>query len=149
MHANHPTPNIRYATKRPSKKSVIEPAVSSKPTGEYEPVNVLQDVKIAIQRLDYPMDRNVFEQWKQSTLSILESATGNGSDPALHSRLSPRETEVMSMLLQGRRLKEIAAQLEISVKTVTTHRARLLRKLRLEDNLGLYRYGIRHGLISV
>jgi DNA-binding NarL/FixJ family response regulator len=55
----------------------------------------------------------------------------------------------MSMILAGRRLKEIAAQLDISVKTVTTHRSRLLRKLGIEDNLGLYRYGIRNGLISV
>jgi DNA-binding NarL/FixJ family response regulator len=117
-------------------------------------VNALQDVKIAIQHFDYPVDRAAFESWKQQTLALLESAGGNGhhtvsNDPPLHARLSPRENEVMSMLLQGRRLKEIAAELQISVKTVTTHRARLLRKLRLEDNLGLYRYGIRNGLISV
>ena len=55
----------------------------------------------------------------------------------------------MSMILEGQRLKEIAANLDISVKTVTTHRSRLLRKLGLEDNLGLYRYGVRSGLISV
>ncbi len=115
-------------------------------------MNAITDVKIAIQRLDFPIDRDSFEQWKQTTLALLETA-GNGhtvsDDPPLHARLSPRENEVMSMLLQGRRLKEIAAQLEISVKTVTTHRARLLRKLRLEDNLGLYRYGVRNGLITV
>src|SRR5438132_13564299 len=68
---------------------------------------------------------------------------------APHKRLSRRESEVMSMILIGKRLKEIAATLDISVKTVTTHRSRLLRKLSLDDNLGLYRYGIRHGLISL
>ena len=66
-----------------------------------------------------------------------------------HHRLSPREREVMGMILGGQRLKEIAARLDISVKTVTTHRSRLLKKLSLEDNLGLYRYGIRNGFISV
>ena len=71
---------------------------------------------------------------------------GNGNR---HQKLSPREREVMTMILTGRRLKEIAAVLDISVKTVTTHRSRLLRKLGVEDNLGLYRYGVRHGLISV
>lgn len=74
---------------------------------------------------------------------------GDGQEEAKHSRLSPREREVMTMILSGRRLKEIAATLDISVKTVTTHRSRLLRKLGVEDNLGLYRYGIRNGLISV
>lgn len=73
------------------------------------------------------------------------SSNGNGH----HQRLSPREREVMNMILSGKRLKEIAAMLDISVKTVTTHRSRLLRKLGLEDNLGLYRYGVRNGLISV
>src|SRR5262245_65724507 len=62
-----------------------------------------------------------------------------------HTRLSRRQSEVMSMTLLGKRLKEIAATLETSVKTVTTHRPRLLRKLHLEDNLSLYRYGISHG----
>jgi two-component system invasion response regulator UvrY len=73
--------------------------------------------------------------------------SGNGDGK--HHKLSPREREVMNMILEGRRLKEIAAVLDISVKTVTTHRSRLLRKLGIDDNLGLYRYGIRHGLISV
>jgi DNA-binding CsgD family transcriptional regulator len=74
---------------------------------------------------------------------------GNGSQPEQHQRLSPREREVMNMILSGRRLKEIAATLDISVKTVTTHRSRLLRKLGVDDNLGLYRYGVRNGLITV
>jgi DNA-binding NarL/FixJ family response regulator len=93
------------------------------------------------------------ESQKQELIELVEtlnfipiSANGNGNG---HKKLSPREREVMTMILDGRRLKEIAATLEISVKTVTTHRSRLLRKLGLDDNLGLYRYGIRHGLIGV
>jgi len=77
------------------------------------------------------------------------NGNGNGNGNGHHQRLSPREREVMDMILSGRRLKEIAAVLDISVKTVTTHRSRLLRKLNLEDNLGLYRYGIRNGLIGL
>jgi DNA-binding CsgD family transcriptional regulator len=78
-------------------------------------------------------------------IARIGASSGNGS----HQKLSPREREVMGMILDGRRLKEIASTLDISVKTVTTHRSRLLRKLGLEDNLGLYRYGVRNGLISV
>jgi DNA-binding CsgD family transcriptional regulator len=91
---------------------------------------------------------------KQELLTLVDAlatfpgGTGYGTVPT-HQRLSPRESEVLNMILDGRRLKEIAASLDISVKTVTTHRSRLLRKLGLEDNLGLYRYGVRSGLISV
>lgn len=77
------------------------------------------------------------------------NGNGNGHAEAQHHRLSPREREVMNMILSGRRLKEIAVTLDISVKTVTTHRSRLLKKLGIDDNLGLYRYGVRNGLISV
>lgn len=86
------------------------------------------------------------ERLKAEMLSVLERADA-GED--LHLRLSRREREVMTMMLEGQRLKAIAAHLDISVKTVTTHRARLMRKLGVEDNLGLYRYGIRNRLISV
>jgi DNA-binding CsgD family transcriptional regulator len=88
---------------------------------------------------------------KRELLTLVETIVpfhaDGGHTP--HQRLSPREAEVLSMILEGRRLKEIGAKLDISVKTVTTHRSRLLRKLGLEDNLGLYRYGVRNGLISV
>ena len=83
----------------------------------------------------------------ETLMLLYPEASGNGNGH--HQRLSPRERQVMNMILSGRRLKEIAATLNISVKTVTTHRSRLLRKLGVEDNLGLYRYGIRNGLINV
>jgi two-component system invasion response regulator UvrY len=88
---------------------------------------------------------------KQELLTLIEALApgANGNGHGSHQRLSPRENEVMTMILGGQRLKEIAAKLDISVKTVTTHRSRLLRKLGIEDNLGLYRYGVRNGLISM
>ncbi|HYO75823.1 MAG TPA: LuxR C-terminal-related transcriptional regulator [Thermoanaerobaculia bacterium] len=90
------------------------------------------------------------ELQKQELLSLIEAlAPTNAHGHSSHQRLSPRENEVMTMILAGRRLKEIAAHLDISVKTVTTHRSRLLRKLGIEDNLGLSRYGVRNGLINV
>ena len=117
---------------------------------------LLQQLRNTIETLD---TANLDSQ-KDELLGILNALTpadgnGNGNGHASgngngkHKRLSPREQEVMTMILGGRRLKEIAASLDISVKTVTTHRSRLLRKLGVEDNLGLYRYGIRNGLISV
>ncbi len=89
------------------------------------------------------------ERIKLEMLAIIDALFPPEFAEAPHRRLSRRESEVMSMILVGKRLKEIAATLDISVKTVTTHRSRLLRKLSLDDNLGLYRYGIRHGLIAL
>lgn len=107
----------------------------------------LQQLRSTIETLD---TENLHTQ-KERLLELLEALMpgSNGEGNGRHHRLSPREREVMTMILSGRRLKEIAAALDISVKTVTTHRSRLLRKLGVEDNLGLYRYGIRNGLISV
>ena len=106
--------------------------------------------KELIGALNTSLSEQELEGIKRELLAICEMAILRPEVvEAPHRRLSRRESEVMSMILIGKRLKEIAATLEISVKTVTTHRSRLLRKLRLDDNLGLYRYGIRHGLIKL
>ncbi|HEU4520674.1 MAG TPA: LuxR C-terminal-related transcriptional regulator [Thermoanaerobaculia bacterium] len=99
-----------------------------------------------IESLRPGMPASELETIKLEMLSVIERANAGEE---LHLKLSRREREVMTMMLEGQRLKEIAARLDISVKTVTTHRARLMRKLQVEDNLGLYRYGIRNGLIGV
>lgn len=118
-------------------------------------MNPLQQLKASIENLGNCDD---LLRQKQELLSLVDTlalsysgnGNGNGQDGETHHlRLSPREREVMGMILSGRRLKEIAAVLDISVKTVTTHRSRLLRKLGIEDNLGLFRYGVRNGLIHV
>lgn len=113
-------------------------------------MNPMIELRHSIENLNVLND---LELQKQAMLSLVERAISIfpplSASEGHHQRLSPRESEVLSMILTGRRLKEIAATLDISVKTVTTHRSRLLRKLGLEDNLGLYRYGVRNGLISV
>jgi DNA-binding NarL/FixJ family response regulator len=106
-------------------------------------------LRAVIDNLEFPLTREAFDAFKSQALELLDDGAPAISGDGLHRKLSPREHEVMDMLLSGKRLKEIGAALDISVKTVTTHRARLLRKLQLDDNLGLYRYGVRHGFISV
>lgn len=63
-------------------------------------------------------------------------------------RLSPRESEIMEMILAGKAIKEIGRALGISSKTVTTHRTRLLEKLNLTSNRDLFRYAVTHKLID-
>lgn len=64
------------------------------------------------------------------------------------SPLSGREREVLQAIAEGRTTKEIAALLGISVKTVETHRMRLMGKLDIREIAGLVRYAIRQGMIE-
>jgi two-component system, NarL family, invasion response regulator UvrY len=65
-----------------------------------------------------------------------------------HTSLSPRELEIMLDLVRGQRPKEIAARLDISEKTVATHRARLMRKIGVSDNRQLLLYALKAGLTN-
>lgn len=60
--------------------------------------------------------------------------------------LSPRETEVAMLLLQGLRQEEIARRLSLSAKTVNTHKTRLFEKLRIQDSIALARLASQYGL---
>jgi two-component system, NarL family, response regulator NreC len=63
-------------------------------------------------------------------------------------RLSAREHQVLQLVGEGKSTKEVAKHLGVSVKTVESHRARLMRKLDLHETAGLVRYAIRRGLIQ-
>jgi len=66
----------------------------------------------------------------------------------LASSLTHREREVVQQVAEGRINKEIAARLSISVKTVETHRANAMRKLKLRTTADLVRYAVRNQLIQ-
>lgn len=71
----------------------------------------------------------------------------NGArEPALHNQLSDRELDVLRRLIAGHRPTEIANALHLSVKTVSTHKSRILERLQLPNMAALIRYGIEHGL---
>jgi DNA-binding NarL/FixJ family response regulator len=63
--------------------------------------------------------------------------------------LSPREREVIKFIAEGRNIKEIAFDLDISPKTVETHRRRIMQKLKLKRDADLTRYAIREQIISL
>jgi two-component system invasion response regulator UvrY len=60
--------------------------------------------------------------------------------------LSPREYQVLTLLASGLTVTEIAGQLSLSVKTISTYRCRLLEKLNLKNNVELIRYALKEGL---
>jgi DNA-binding NarL/FixJ family response regulator len=61
--------------------------------------------------------------------------------------LSARERQVLQLVSEGNSNKQVAEQLGVSIKTVESHRARLMRKLDLHETAGLVRYAIRNGMI--
>lgn len=62
--------------------------------------------------------------------------------------LTPRQREVLQLIAEGQSTKEIARRLELSVKTVDTHRSQLMQQLNIHEVAGLVRYAIRAGLVS-
>lgn len=62
--------------------------------------------------------------------------------------LTARESEVLKMVAEGWKTREISRRLHISEKTVETHRASILEKLHLHDTASLVRYAVRHGLVE-
>ena len=62
--------------------------------------------------------------------------------------LTPRQREILQLVAEGRSTKEIASLLELSVKTVETHRAQIMERLDIPDLAGLVRYAVRAGLVS-
>jgi DNA-binding NarL/FixJ family response regulator len=76
----------------------------------------------------------------------LARALRAGEGRPAHERLSDRELEVLRGIAAGKRVKEIAGQLSLSEKTVSTYRARLLEKLDLRTNEQLVQYARREGL---
>src|SRR2546425_5023001 len=63
-------------------------------------------------------------------------------------RLSSRETEVLQLIAEGRLNKQIAGELNLSIKTIEKHRQQLMNKLGIHDIAGLTRYAISKGIIE-
>jgi DNA-binding NarL/FixJ family response regulator len=69
-------------------------------------------------------------------------------DKPLHATLANREYQVLLLLGEGHTVKEIAAQLSLSVKTISTYRTRILRKLHLRTTADIVRYTVSQQLLS-
>lgn len=79
--------------------------------------------------------------------ALVQSAMSQNEGPP-HTALSDREYQVFRMLASGTSISDIAAQLNLSVKTVSTHKARLLEKLGLRNQTELVHYALKHRLVD-
>ncbi len=88
--------------------------------------------------LSPPISRQVVEGYVQRV----------GAEQPAADHLTPRQRQVLQLIAEGLSTKEIAYRLELSVKTVETHRAQLMERLQIRDIAGLVKYAIRSGLVS-
>lgn len=70
------------------------------------------------------------------------------SDELPHARLSDREFQVFEKIIGGSRLTDIANELNLSIKTVSTHKSRILQKMNMASESDLIRYAIARGLLN-
>lgn len=78
----------------------------------------------------------------------LAAVVGGDFARASHEALSNRELQVLRLVAAGRSLKQVAAELNLSEKTVATYRARIAAKLGISTNVELTRYALRHHLVE-
>jgi DNA-binding NarL/FixJ family response regulator len=66
----------------------------------------------------------------------------------LHTKLSDREYTVMCLIASGKTVSEIAAELCLSSKTISTYRSRILEKMQMKTNAEVMHYAVKHGLVD-
>jgi two-component system invasion response regulator UvrY len=79
---------------------------------------------------------------------FLASSLAIETEELPHRRLSDREFHVMQMIVSGKLIKQIASELNLSPKTISTYRARILQKLNVENNAELIQYALKHRLFE-
>src|SRR5262245_56534475 len=98
----------------------------------------LQSVARGETYLSPPISRQVVDNYMQRV--------GQAEEPLAH--LTSRQREILQLIAEGSSTKDIARKLNVSVKTVETHRAQLMERLDIHDVAGLVRFAVRHGLVG-
>jgi DNA-binding NarL/FixJ family response regulator len=80
---------------------------------------------------------------------FVRQTTAQEPTPAPLQMLTARELEVLRLLTSGKRVREVATQLAISVKTVESHRQNIMDKLEIHSTIELTRYALREGIASI
>ncbi len=81
--------------------------------------------------------------------TLIEFSKSNNEQAHPITSLTPRQREILTLVAEGLSTKAIGTRLNISVKTVESHRAQLMDRLDIHDVAGLVRYAIRMGLVKV
>ncbi len=135
-----------------TKQCEITAATSDTPAGNLPHESFGQRVLVELGAI-----RNEVEQIRGEVAEIREEVSGScdevsenrsqvSHESELINRLTPRQVEVLKLIAEGRTTKQIALELNISVKTVETHRSQLMERLGVHDVAGLVRVAIKAGV---
>ncbi len=92
---------------------------------------------------------HIYSSLVKAAVGRMIGGDGDGeSSPSSLDPLSPRETEILSLVAQGYSNRQIATDLNLSVKTIETYKARVMEKLDLHSRVELVRYALQHGLLA-
>jgi len=83
------------------------------------------------------------------TAQVMRAATDGDPGPCAHESLTAREFKIFQMLVNGKRAAQIADELFLSVKTISTHKSHILQKLGLKSGAELLRYALRNHLTAM
>jgi len=84
----------------------------------------------------------------EKVVELLAKDMGAQSEAQPHTLLSNREYEVFTRIVSGQTMKQIADELSLSIKTVSTHKTHILQKMNLASQVDLVRYALEHRLID-
>lgn len=119
----------------------LRAGVSGYLTKDRAPEELLEAIRTVLQ------GRRYLSQTVARELADHVAVAGAGSEPP-HELLSPREYEVFVLLASAQSVSDVAVRLDLSVKTVSTYRTRILEKMGMSSNAQLMRYAMQHGLAS-
>jgi DNA-binding NarL/FixJ family response regulator len=94
------------------------------------------------------ISKQVVDGYLGRTSSTPTTAPAGAPDSSDLDVLTPRQREILQLVAEGKSTKEVAQLLDLSVKTVETHRAQIMDRLGIRDLAGLVRYAVRTGLVS-
>jgi DNA-binding NarL/FixJ family response regulator len=140
--ANFPTVRVIVLTLQESEEYAVQ-AFRSGATGYIPKSAASTELEIAIKAVAGGESYLTSELSKKAVLKYLKNPR------AFLSELTARQAQVLKMIAEGHATKEIARRLEISVKTVETHRAQIMERLNIYDIAGLVRYALRTGLVRL
>jgi len=106
-----------------------------------EVVAAVRAVRAGRRYLSQRIEENLIDDY------VLQRQIASAESPL--EKLSPREREILQLVVEGKTSAEIAETLFISRKTVETYRSRMMEKLGIKDLPGLVKFAIRHGLTSL